>query len=329
MKLNLLVFSLIFISTGVFAQTGISELSFVDKSRERIIQTRVLYPTNSKTTSRHAENIAFYGFSASKDSPISKKNLPLYIFVHGTSGNWKNLSWLANELATNAVVVSSDYPDYTTGQASPESILKPWNLPKDVSFLITQILNSRYGEYIDSNKVAVIGHSLGGYTAMALAGARINLEKYATFCSKESDKSCSYFHAALTRLSEENIIKARQTLADARVKAGIALAPGFVESMTKESLKTLTSPMLIISAEKDENVPSKTHLKDVPKNVKQHQISSASHFSFLQLCKPEAIAILSEEKAEFVCKDGSNRDRASIHQEVIQHVKSFLLKNGV
>lgn len=329
MKLYLLVFSLVIISTSSFAQTGISESSFVDESRGRTIKTRILYPTDSKLTSKHAENIAFYGFDASEDSLISKKSLPLYIFIHGTSGNWKNLSWLANELAKDAVVVSSNYPDYTTGQASPESILKPWNLPKDVSFLITQILNSSYGEYINPEKVAVIGHSLGGYTAMALVGARIDLNKYVAFCSTENDKSCSYFNTALARLSKENIIKAKQSLADARVKASIALAPGFVESMTKESLKSLIAPTLIISAEKDENVPPRTHLENIPKSIQQYQLSDASHFSFLQRCKPEAIAILAEEQAEFVCKDGNNRDRESIHQEVIHLVKSFLLKNGV
>lgn len=311
------------------AQIGLSEINFKDDARDRSINSYIFYPTNQSPNKKFAENIAFYGFDAAEKSNISRYKLPLFILVHGTSGNWKNTSWLAKELAEDAIVVSANFPDYTTGQATPESVLKPWNQAKDVSFLINSITASSFGKYIDHDKVAVIGSSLGGYTAMALSGAILDLEKYPEFCKVNVDKSCDYFEKALKNLSSENIEMAKQSLYDKRVKAGIALAPGFTESMSQKSLLSSATPMFIISAENDKNVPPKTHLANIPDNIGQYQIDDSSHFSFLQVCKPNAIAILAEEGAAFVCEDGGVKSRSEIHKETVQQIKAFLTKHGL
>ena len=308
------------------AQIGLSEIDFKDDSRGRSISSYIFYPTNQKPNNKFAGNIAFYGFNAAENSSVSKDKLSLFILVHGTSGNWKNTSWLAKELAEDAIVVSANFPNYTTGQATPESVLKPWNQAKDVSFLIDSISASPFGKYIDNNKITVIGHSLGGYTAMALSGAILDLGEYYEFCKINFDKSCGYFKNALDKLSTENIEKAKQSLYDKRVKAGIALAPGFTESISQVSLESSTTPMLIISAENDTNVPPRTHLSNIPNNIKQYQIKESSHFSFLQVCKPNAIAILSEEGAAFVCEDSGEKSRSEIHKETILQIRKFLTK---
>lgn len=313
----------------LFAQVGFSELEFKDKLRDRLIETFIFHPTNETSVKLFAENIAFYGFSAAQNSSVSKDKLPLYVLAHGTSGNWKNTSWLAKELAENAIVVTANFPNYTTGQATPESVLKPWDQVKDVSFLIGAIFASPYGKYIDQSRVAVIGNSLGGYTAMAVSGARIDLRKYQEFCETYSDKSCAYFKESLDNLSSENIETAKQSLYDKRVKAGIALTPGFTESMTQNSLESSKTPLLIISAENDLNVPPKTHLSNIPQHIEQYQVKEASHFSFLQVCKPNAKAILSEEGAEFVCDDGGDKTRSDIHEETVQKIRNFLAKHGL
>lgn len=314
-------------SLNSFADIGLYQLEIEDKTRNRLLSTFIFYPSSEKTKKTFAENIAFYGFSASEDSSVSKDKLPLYILAHGTSGNWKNTTWLAKELSENAIVVSANFPDYTTGQASPESVLKPWNQAKDISFLIDAIIAGPYGQYIDQNKIAVIGHSLGGYTAMALSGAIIDLKKYHAFCKINTDKSCHYFKAALEKLTAPNIEEAKQSVYDKRVKAAIAIAPGFAESMTQNSLKNSKTPMLIISAENDLNVPSKTHLSNIPRNINQYLIKEASHFSFLQVCKPNAKIILAEDGAEFVCEDGGKKARPDIHKETLQQIKLFLSKH--
>lgn len=329
MKIPIAVVAFFLFPISSFANIGLSMIEFEDISRNRLIPSFIFYPTDKPATELFAENIAFYGFTAKENAGVSKYNLPLYVLVHGTSGNWKNTSWLASELASSAIVVSADFPDYTTGEATPESVLKPWNQPKDVSFLIKEILASRFGKHIDPNKIAVIGNSLGGYTALALAGAIIDLRKYQEFCEIHADKSCSYFRPALANLTTEDIEKANQSLFDKRIKAAIAITPGFGESMDEKALMDSHVPMLIINAENDTNVPAKTHLANIPANVAQHTINAASHFSFLQVCKPNAKAILAEEGAEFVCEDGGKRSRQEIHKEAIRVIKHFLTKHNL
>jgi len=328
MKKTLLTLFTLLFSLPSIAHIGLSEISFKDDTRNRVIKSYIFYPTGQEPTKKYAENIAFYGFNAAEGAKVSKGKLPLFILAHGTSGNWKNTSWLAKVLAEDAIVISADFPNYTTGQATPESVLKPWDQAKDVSFLIDSIAKGSFAKYIDHNKIVVIGSSLGGYTAMALSGAMLDLGKYPEFCKVNSDTACLYFEAALNNLSSDNIVQAKQVLTDKRVKLAIALTPGFTESMTQDSLKSLTTPILIISAEHDKNVPPATHLSNIPDNIEQYQIKAASHFSFLQLCKPNAIAILAEEDAAFVCEDSPLKTRASVHEETIQQIQKFLSKHG-
>jgi len=321
--------TLILYSLNLFADIGFNELEVKDKTRNRLLSTFIFYPSNDKTRETFAENMVFYGFSASKGASVSKAKLPLFFLAHGTSGNWKNTTWLAKELAENAIVVSANFPNYTSGQASPESVLKPWDQAKDISFLIDTILSSPYGQYIDQNKIVVIGHSLGGYTAMALSGAIIDLKKYYEFCKINIDKSCMYFKGALEKLTVSNIEEAKHSLYDKRVKVAIAIAPGFTESMTQNSLKNLKTPILIISVENDLNIPPKTHLSNIPQNIEQYQIKESSHFSFLQVCKPNAKIILAEEKAEFVCEDSGSKTRSDIHKEALKQIRLFLSKHDI
>ncbi|MCX8648832.1 hypothetical protein J3U21_00580 [Gilliamella sp. B2776] len=50
------------------------------------------------------------------------------------------------------------------------------------------------------------------------------------------------------------------------------------------------------------------------------------HFSFIQVCKPKAIAILEQEARSegIICKDGGKRTRAEIHREIIKQITTFL-----
>ena len=52
------------------------------------------------------------------------------------------------------------------------------------------------------------------------------------------------------------------------------------------------------------------------------------HFSFIQICKSNAIDILNQEKQGegIICKDGGYRERNKIHREVTDLIIGFLSK---
>jgi len=156
------------------------------------------------------------------------------------------------------------------------------------------------------------------------------MSTYKDFCKKYEDKACKFFKNAMTIIDEDYLKEAAQNYIDERIKASIALAPGFVQNMTNESLKDINIPTLIIGAQLDHNAPVETVIKSKMKNFSKTmqyvEIEDASHFSFMQICTSKAAMILKEENAEFICLDGENKKRETIHLETKKIVKSFLKK---
>lgn len=309
------------------ANTAIVTKTYHDSQRQRIIKAKLLYPTTAQQPEQlFADNPAFKGFKAIKNAPIQKKNLPLYILVHGTSGNWKNLSWLGNDLVkSGAFVISANYPGYTTTEANPDNVLRMWEQPRDVSFLIDQILSGKYARFINQHDITVIGYSLGGYSALALSGVKLDINKYQSYCNQHQDASCHYFKKAFKGLSVHDRQMISGDYSDPRVTHSIAIAPGFVPAIVPSSLKQLRGRAFIIAAQLDKHVPPKLQLTpyvtQYSQKIRYVEIKGASHFSFMQICKPQAISILAREDAAFVCQEAGHVSRSSIHQEVMALLK--------
>lgn len=317
---------LCFFSISLFAQTGFKKEITYNKDRK--LETAIWYPSLEKENETFAQNILFYGFKSKANAQIKKGKYPLIVFVHGSTGNVKNQSWLANDLAKNNIVIAANHPGYTSKNSNPESLLRVWNQPKDVSYLIDYALKSEFKNYIDENKIYVLGFSLGGYTSLALSGAKLDMSKYEEFCKKYEDEACKYFKEVFSIINKQYLKNASQDLKDKRIKASIALAPGFVQNMTNESLRKIDIPTLIIGAQLDYSVPVETAIKSkmqhFSKTIKYYEIKDAGHFSFLQRCTSKAPFILEEENAQFICLDGKKKKRETIHQETTKLVKSFL-----
>jgi predicted dienelactone hydrolase len=308
---------------------GLGQITFVDASRNRTLDTHVWYPTIAAATGKYGGNIAFEGFAAAENGAISARDAPLYLLAHGTSGNWRNLSWLAARLAASgAIVVATDHPGQTSGDATPASVIRVWHQPDDLKFLLDAVLHSQFGPHIDRNKIAVIGYSLGGYSALAAAGAIVDIAKYVQFCAVNDDAACTYFRPAFATLGPEYFAAASQDHTIAGISATVAIAPGLVESMTPASMRNIAVPILIVGAEFDRNVPPSTHLRpfleNFPRSTEYTEIPGAKHFSFMQICLPGAAKLLAEEDAAFVCEDGDGADRTRIHDEVFGIVSEFL-----
>ncbi|WP_017219727.1 alpha/beta hydrolase family protein [Moritella dasanensis] len=320
---RLALMSLCFVSSASLASIGITAEVYQDIDRHRVINTKIFYPTTkTKSEELYADNPAFYGFNAVKNAPPTGSELPVYILVHGTSGNWKNLSWLGSRLAEEgALVISANHPDYTTGQATPDSVMRMWEQPRDVSFLIDKLLASTYVQYIDKKNITVVGYSLGGYTALSLAGAKFDISGYQNYCLQNKDDSCDYYKGVFKNLTQEDRVMISGDYRDKRVSKSIAISPGYVPAILSDSLDDLSANTIVVGAEFDEVIPPEKqlnpYLAEKHKNLFYVEISGASHFSFMQKCKPQATAILAEEGAEFVCQEASNINRKSIHNELI------------
>ncbi|AZZ92797.1 alpha/beta fold hydrolase [Hahella sp. KA22] len=324
------------------ASIGFREAQVTDGPANRPLHVSIWYPaqTNPSTTaetptSSVGENRAFFGVQASPDAEPAQGGHPLVVLSHGYGGNWRNLNWLAAELAAKGYVVAApDHPGTTTFDRRPAEAARLWERPHDLSRVIDFILdNPQLAGEINADNIAAIGHSLGGWTVMALAGARFDQAHFAAECLAHPNPRVCGLSDELG-LSTKGAAKAslEASLADQRVRAVVSLDLGLARGFTPASLAAAPIPVLIFGAGVDiGDLPAKMesgylaiHLP--PAQTQYVEIPDAAHFSFMQRCKPAAIALLEEEAPGdgIICKDGDGRSREEIHRQVASQVIDFL-----
>ncbi|WLQ16618.1 alpha/beta fold hydrolase [Hahella aquimaris] len=331
-------------SANLFAEPiGFRETQVADASAHRPLHVSIWYPMQEEQTSNATrastisigENQAFFGVQARPNAEPAQDAHPLVVLSHGYGGNWRNLNWLAAELAAQGYVVAApDHPGTTTFDRRPVEAAKLWERPHDLSRVIDFILdNPKLAGEINADNIAAIGHSLGGWTVMALAGARFDQTHFAAECLAHPNPRVCGLSDELG-LSTEGAAKAslEASLADHRVRAVVSLDLGLARGFTPASLAAVRIPVLIFGAGVDiGDLPARmesgylsVHL---PSARSQYlEIPDAAHFSFMQRCKPSAIALLEEEVPGdgVICKDGEDRSREEIHQQVAGLVIAFL-----
>ncbi len=100
-----------------------------------------------------------------------------------------------------------------------------------------------------------IGHSSGGATAAALAGAGFDFAKVTSYCSSEAakaDRSCAYLPkagptqpTALQTRAQLPTLPAQQHWYDARVSKLILLDPALGHLANAQSLQQIKLPVLV------------------------------------------------------------------------------------
>jgi predicted dienelactone hydrolase len=259
---------------------------------------------------------------------------PAVILVHGSGGSAEGMAWIAPGLAARgAIVVAADHPASAQGDPERRSILDMWEQPRDVSWMLDQLLRPEFAGVVDPGRVSVVGFSLGGASAMLLAGARLEMDRFRMFCETHDDGACRAFRRHFGSMDAAYLARAGQSHADVRVKAAVAIAPAFTEAMTSASLRSLGAPVLVIYAELDQQLPPGTHIRPVLEHLRppsaSHEVSGAQHFSFLPLCSPGAIAILAESNEEFACREARDKTRQQIHAETLGAMERFLERHGL
>jgi predicted dienelactone hydrolase len=195
---------------------------------------------------------------------------PLVVMSHGFGANRTFLRYLALHLASHGItVVAVEHPgsDVTAvSQASDQANLARLlparefiDRPKDISFVLNELakLNAQPGPMrlkFNTEKVTIIGHSLGGYTALALLGGEVNLAELKQFCKNSlsiGESPGDWLQCAAASLQGNKL-----HLQDARVKSAIALNPLVGNLFGKNGLTYINKPVLILSGTEDSLTPA-------------------------------------------------------------------------
>jgi len=131
-----------------------------------------------------------------KPQQWQNQKAPVIIFSHGLASKPEDFSRRAEHLASHGYVVAApQHPgsDYTRLQEVFEgfyrnifSVDEFINRPLDISFVIDELEKRNQPQFegkLNLQEVGVYGHSFGGYTALAVAGAQIDFENLAKECA--------------------------------------------------------------------------------------------------------------------------------------------------
>jgi predicted dienelactone hydrolase len=198
---------------------------------------------------------------------------PLIVFSHGFGSDRRFLSYLARHLASYGFTVASlEHPGsnftWINGVSlgdSPGNILPGSELidrPKDVSFMLDELakLNERESLFrgkLNTQQVTVLGHSLGGYTALALAGGELNLKDLRPYCKNRSPigrSPADWMQCAATDLPGNKL-----QLQDRRVAQVIALNPLTGRLFGNNGLSNISVPTLVLTGTEDAITPALDH----------------------------------------------------------------------
>jgi predicted dienelactone hydrolase len=278
--------------------SGIRHLKIRDSEGAAVFPAIVQYPTEKASD---GTTIGPYHFSATLDAPIAEGQFPVCAISHGGGGSHLLYRSIATYLAANGfIVISLEHPhDNRNDRSETNTDLAAVNRPWHVSLALDAVLtDSFFSAAADASRICAIGHSMGGYTALVLAGAQ---------AWSRSGKSIS-------------------TRVDPRIQGAVLLAPATDWFLAPTSLDNVRIPLLVIAAELDHVTPPsqiQQVLTRVPKStsVTFEVVPSAGHYSFLtpfpaKMCRADFPPSM----------DPQGFDRENFHRELPRKIHEFLAR---
>ncbi|WP_298259232.1 hypothetical protein [uncultured Litoreibacter sp.] len=295
----------------------------------------IWYPSVSGgEVTRVAENAVFHGIDVRMDGLLSQaEKLPVILLSHGLGGNWRSMSWLAANLASQgALVVSLNHPASSTFDFDMRRGLKHWTRARDMSRALDKLMDDpEFAGRIDASRIMAAGFSYGGWTALSLGGVTANLEGEITECEVQQDASshCADLREADVSFAQMDAELWDASYKDARITHVAAMDPALHHGFSPKNVADLDADTLMIGLGegKDRLVATDfdaSGLADLMVEAKVVRIAPAYHFSLLPLCKPAGPAILKEEGDDPVCTDPQGANRAAIHAQVIDLISTQL-----
>ena len=231
---------------------------------------------------------------------------PLLVFSPGYANFATVYSYLYEHLASYGFVVLAPdhvehyYFDEDPFRDGPQTTI---DRPQDISKVIdyAQLLtdsNDMFQGMIDMEQVAVSGHSYGGYTTLAAAGARYDFEGYIATCAEVSEAIAGNMLCDNLAPHEEDMAQHAglesmpeglwPSMGDPRVKAIVPLA-GDAYLFGEAGLAEVNVPMLAIGGTLDDATPYEWGTRFAYDNVSSQQkslvtIESGNHYLFHEPC---------------------------------------------
>ena len=191
---------------------------------------------------------------------------PVVIMSHGLASQPEDFAQKAQHLASYGYVVAlpqhpgSDYQyvqDFKEGYRRRVFELNEFiDRPKDISYLLDELekLNqTQFNRRLDLDNVGIFGHSFGGYTALALAGATIDFEKLAKSCNR---KVWAPNVSLLLQCQALDLPRQEYNWRDQRIKSVLTLNTVASSIFGPKGLNKVQIPVMFVAGTRDPATPA-------------------------------------------------------------------------
>ncbi|MCX4243338.1 alpha/beta hydrolase family protein [Paraliomyxa miuraensis] len=242
--------------------------------RHQDLEIKAWYPARGDATASITYDVVlkFPGFPADPvaitgtalaGAPVAEDGPhPLVVLSHGFGLNPEWYHPLAEHLASHGFVVLA--PEHREADWFTDVLAATIDRPLDVSATLDFAEEPAQSDWIETDRVAVIGHSYGGYTALATAGARLDPASLATRCEDVTDPmKAAYFCDAF--VGNEGVLAASMglpqipaglwpSMGDPRVDTVVTMA-GDAYLFGEEGLAAVDLPVMAIGGTADTGTP--------------------------------------------------------------------------
>lgn len=267
------------------------------------VPTWLLYPADDASIARETTHtFGAYELSFAEDAPIdgAPGPLPLVVISHGRSSTPWVFRGLALALARAgfAVALPEHLGNSRTDNSLDGTVTNLENRPRHIRLVIDAL------PMVERRRVAVLGHSIGAYTALAAAGGK--------------PMSGPFDQPAQPP-------RAIAVTPDPRIGALVLLAPATPWFREPGSLADVRASILMLAGERDELAPPTFHAQNVVRELAEggrldyRVIPGAGHFSFQSPFPPAMV------RPDFPpSQDPPGFDRAAFAPELAAAITGFL-----
>jgi predicted dienelactone hydrolase len=205
--------------------------------------------------------------------PQLKYPTPVIVISHGLGLNSSNFQYLAKHLSSHGLtVVVPNHPQLFIKQNQYYKLKEAHefiNRPLDIKYILDQLETANQTDPVFQGKlnlqqVGVIGQSFGGYTALALAGAKIDFQQLQKDCQPNTLQDTWNMSLLLQCRALELMPKSRRennsqlsvNLRDERIKAAIAINPITSSIFGASGLNKIQTPVMFIGSSEDTVAPA-------------------------------------------------------------------------
>ncbi len=273
-------------------------------------------------------NYAPWTIAAARNGKPVEGRFPLLLLSHASPGTRFSYHDTAAWLASCGFVVAA--PTHSQDCMDDMSLLFTWRQigtrAKELSSTIDLLLaDQEVAASIDKNRIGLLGFGTGGTAALLLGGALPDCASWPEYCAKAGRRDMYCNRWARDRVNAIcQSLPLTKSLADPRIKAVAAAAPGFGMLFSSASFRYFYPPLLLIAAESDTMNRPALHADAIARllNGKARYLSlpGADTGALMSPC-PEALAAELPE----LCRSVSTEERRAIHRRMDDALSDFFL----